>query len=275
MKRLRLFQTAILLLFATGFSFAQDAWEQMADMPQATNWYGSCMDPAGEKVYIFGGQGPSAVLNLLANTQIYDLKTNQWSPGADMREASSSFSADMVDAKIYTFGEFHNPRKLTEVKEYDPVNDSWSTLGELPTIFFSQGSCVYNGLIYLFGGYDTNFNPQKWVRTYDPATGSWGELPDMLLADTKPAVCVYEDEIYLFNEKGQKFNPLDSSWSLLNTGTNDIIGYAAPVVYGDAILLFGGYRWSDADEYYDPSGSIYAYYPDEDTMMKLDTVMPL
>lgn len=275
MKKLRLVQTAILLLIATGFSNAQKfVWEQLADMPQATNWYGSCIDPEGGKAYILGGSGPSESLNLLATNQIYDFSNDQWSSGTNMPETTSSFSSEMINGKIYTFGEFHSPRKLTEVKEYDPVNDSWSTMGELPEIFFSHGSCVYDGLIYLFGGYDTDFNPQKTVRTYDPATESWGELPNMLLADTKPAVCVYDDEIYLFNEKGQKFSPSDSSWTELNTGTNDIIGYAVPIVDENTIFLFGGYRWSAPDNYYEPANSIYAYYPDEDTMMKLDAEMP-
>lgn len=268
MKKMHLLQTAILLLIATGFSHAQNGWEKMADMPQATNWYGSCMDPTGEKVYVIGGQGPSEAVNLLANTQIYDFKTNEWLSGTNMLEATSSISAEMIEGKIYTFGEYHSPRKLTEVKEYDPVNDRWSSKGELPVIFFSHGSCVYDGLIYAFGGYDTNFNLRKWLRTYDPGTDSWSELPDMLMADTKPAVCVYNDEIYLFGEKAQKYTPSDSTWTLLNSGINDIVGYAVPIVHEDTILLFGGYKWSEADNYWDPDSSIYAYDPVSDTMVK-------
>ena len=178
----------------------------------------------------------------------------------------------MIDGKIYIFGEYHSPRRLTNVMEYDPGSDSWRSLGEFSEIFYSHGSCVYDGLIYQFGGYDKDFNHQKWVRTYDPATDSWSQLPDMLMADAKSAVCVYNDEIYLFNEKAQKFSPSDSSWTLLNTGTNDIVGYALPIVNGDSILLFGGYKWTD--DYPAPDTSIYAYYPDLDTMKKLDVGMP-
>lgn len=272
MKKLRLVQTVSLLLVAVVSISAQNGWEQMESMPQATNWYGSCMDPAAEKAYFFGGQAPSATLNLLATTQIYDFSTDQWSSGADMMDASSAFSAEMIDGKIYTFGEYQSPRRLTNVMEYDPGNDSWKTLGELPEIFWSHGSIVYDGLIYLFGGYDNNFNPQKSVRTYDPATDSWSQLPDMLMADAKSAVCVYDDEIYLFNEKAQKYTPSDSTWTLLNSGTNDIVGYAAPIVHGDIILLFGGYKWTN--DYPAPYSCIYAYYPESDTMMKLDSEMP-
>ena len=33
---------------------AQNEWERMEDMQEATSWYGSCFDSVSEKAYIFG-----------------------------------------------------------------------------------------------------------------------------------------------------------------------------------------------------------------------------
>jgi hypothetical protein len=82
-------------------AFPQEDWERLEDMPQATNYYGSCFDSISEKAYIFGGQPPSEMLELLATTQIYDFKTDKWSLGANMLNAASSFSAEIVNGKIY------------------------------------------------------------------------------------------------------------------------------------------------------------------------------
>ncbi len=137
---------------------AQDEWNRMADMKEATSWFGSCVDSVSEKAYIFGGSGPSETLLLYAATQIYDFKTNTWSLGTDMVNEASAFSAEMVNGKIYIIGEVLRPQTLTSVKEYDPVNDTWTEKGPLPEIFYAHGSCVYDSLIYSFGGRDDDFN---------------------------------------------------------------------------------------------------------------------
>ena len=254
-------------------AFPQEGWERLEDMPQATNYYGSCFDSINEKAYIFGGQGPSETLELLATTQIYDFKTDKWSLGANMLNAASSFSAEIVNGKIYLVGEYLNPKELTNAKEYDPVNDTWTTKGQIPEIFYAHGTCVYDGLIYSFGGRDVNFSLINSVRIYEPITDTWSELSDMPYLRDKSAVCIYKNEIYLFGDNPSlKYTPSDSSWAELNAGICDIVAYAVPIIYGDTILLFGGYK--SGGSYPNPSNEMWAYSPLEDTLVKLDIDMP-
>jgi N-acetylneuraminic acid mutarotase len=253
---------------------AQDWWERMEDMPQATSWFGSCYDSISEKAYIFGGSAPSGSLTLLATTQIYDFKTDTWLLGADMPNEASAFSAEMVNGKIYIIGEALRPQVLTNVKEYDPVKDTFITKAQLPEIFYGHGSCVYNGLIYSFGGRaNSNPNSINTVRTYDPSTDTWNELPDMPYPRLKSAVCIYEDEIYLFGDNPSlKYTPSDTSWTELDAGICEIWGYAVPIIDGNRILLFGGA--GPDDNYPNPSNEIWAYYPATDTLVKFDYGMP-
>jgi N-acetylneuraminic acid mutarotase len=252
---------------------AQNVWESMVDMPQATSYYGSCIDSISEKAYIFGGGGPSETLLLLDTTQIYDFKTDTWSLGANMVNAASSFSAEIVNGKIYIIGEYLKPQTLTNVKEYDPVNDTWITKGPLPEIFYAHGSCVYDGLIYSFGGRDVDFNLINTVRTYDPLTDTWSKLGDMPYKRDKSAVCIYENEIYLFGDNPSlKYTPSTDSWTELNAGICEIVAYAVPIIYGETIFLFGGYK--SGGNYPNPSNEIWAYYPIQDTLVKLDNEMP-
>jgi N-acetylneuraminic acid mutarotase len=251
----------------------QDGWEQMTKMPQSASWYGSCMDPAGDKVYIFGGSGPSQSLFLLDNTQIYDFVTDTWSSGADMLQTSSALSAEMVNGKIYLLGENVNPHALCTVKVYDPGNDTWTEEGICPQIFYAQGSCVYNGLIYSFGGRDVNFNLIKTVRSYDPSTDTWDQLEDMPYARDKSAVCIYEDEVYLFGgDPSLKYTPSTDSWTELDAGPCEIVAHATPIVHGDKILLFGGYK--SGGNYPNPCNEIWVYNPVQENMVKLDIEMP-
>jgi N-acetylneuraminic acid mutarotase len=274
MKNLYVILTAILLCVIAGTSFAQNGWEQIADMPQATSWYGSCIDTVNEKAYFFGGQAPSPsdALSLLSTTQIYDFKTGMWSSGANMPKAASSFSAEMVNGKIYIIGEFLNPRVLTNVKEYDPVSDTWTTKAQLPEIFYAHGSCVYNGLIYSFGGRDVNFNLINTVRSYDPLTDTWNKLSDMPYKRDNPAVCVYHDEIYLFGgNPSLKYTPSTNTWTELDAGECEILAYATPIIDGNRIILFGGYK---EGSYPVASNEIWGYYPDSDSFVRYPLDMP-
>jgi len=252
---------------------AQNVWERMADMPQATNYYGSCIDPVSEKAYIFGGQGLSESLLLLATTQIYDFKTDTWSLGTDMPKAATAFSAEIVNGKIYNIGEYVIPLAVPNVKEYDPVNNTWTEKGPGPEIFYAHGSCVYDGLIYSFGGRDVYFNLINTVRTYDPLTDTWTKLSDMPYKRDKSAVCIYENEIYLFGgNPSLKYTPSTNSWTELDAGEYEIVAYAVPIIDGDRILLFGGYK--SGNTYPNPTNEIWAYYTTQDTLVKLDNEMP-
>lgn len=252
---------------------AQNGWEQMEDMLQASSWYGSCFNPISERAYIFGGSGPSETLFLLNTTQIYDFNTDTWLFGADMPNAASSFTAEMVNGKIYIIGEYRGPQILASVMEYDPVSDEWATKGPLPEIFYAHGSCVYDGLIYLFGGNVGGSTVINTVRSYDPSTDTLNELADMPDSRMKSAVCIYEDEIYLFGgNPSLKYTPSSDSWSEINADSCKIDGYQVPIIDGDRILLFGGYKYGG--NYPNPCSEIWAYYPIVDTLMKLDNEMP-
>lgn len=249
------------------------AWEQMEDMPQATSWFGSCIDSLNEKVYVFGGQDATEALDLLPTTQIYDFKTDEWTMGADMPNNASSFSAEMVDGEIYILGEYLKPKALSPVKKYDPLNDTWTAEEQVPEIFYAHGSCVYDGLIYSFGGRDVNFNLISTVQTHDPLSNTWNKLLDMPYKRDKSAVCVYKDEIYLFGgNPSLKYSPAEEKWTELNSGNYDIIAYSVPIISNDTILLFGGYK--SGDSYPTPCNEIWAYYPLEDTLVRLDIDMP-
>ncbi len=111
------------------------------------------------------------------------------------------------------------------------------------------------------------------VRTYDPFTDTWNELGDMPYKRDNPAVCVYGNEIYLFGDNPKlKYTPSTDSWTELNAGLCEIVAYAVPIIDGDIIYLFGGYK--SGGGYPNPSNEIWAYIPVQDTIVKLDCEMP-
>ena len=117
----------------------------------------------------------------------YDLKSNRWSEKAPMPTARHHLSSAVVDDKLYAIGgrilgngiESHiNPAlsNLNTNEMYNPLNDSWSTMAQMPTKRSGLASVTFpiDDNIYVFGGqsvdgsYDTtekyNSKLDIWTR---------------------------------------------------------------------------------------------------------------
>ncbi len=61
---------------------------------------------------------------------------------------------------------------------YDPASDTWSKGPDLPRPLAAYALAVWNGKLYLFGGWDGG-TYRRETLIFDPAAGSWTEGPAM------------------------------------------------------------------------------------------------
>ena len=71
-----------------------------------------------------------------------------------MANARAHAVSNVVNGKIYVFGGF-NGGVISDVEEYDPTTDSWSTVSTMPTPRRRLASGEINGRIYTIGGIST------------------------------------------------------------------------------------------------------------------------
>ena len=135
---------------------ATDTWITKASVPTAVSSYASAV--VDNKIYVI-----TSNLN-----QIYDAENDSWSLGAPPPLSAVLASAGATTGlntpkRVYVFGADADlpfwqltTRDFT-FQSYDPETDSWTACASLPTGRFSAGVAVVDDLLYVIGGFTTEF----------------------------------------------------------------------------------------------------------------------
>uniref|UniRef100_A0A4W3I6B4 Kelch like family member 23 n=1 Tax=Callorhinchus milii TaxID=7868 RepID=A0A4W3I6B4_CALMI len=101
--------------------------------------YGLCSVGLYDKLYLVGGQ--------TTITECYDPEKNQWRQIAQMNERRMESGALVMNGCIYVTGGYSYSKGtyLQSIEKYDPEQDSWEIVGNLPSAMRSHGCVsVYN-----------------------------------------------------------------------------------------------------------------------------------
>ncbi len=104
----------------------------------------------GDEIYVVGTG---------VELQIYKPATNTWRRGADVPTATWVPNVAVFNGKLYVVGGASiEPNfsgwDLTTVQIYDPSTDTWTTGPPMPTSRGWAGAGVFDGKLYVFGGFD-------------------------------------------------------------------------------------------------------------------------
>jgi hypothetical protein len=109
--------------------------------------------PKGWQIYAIGGWVNGSVC--AADTERYDVQSNQWTRCANMKVPRRLLGATDVDGKIYAFGGNIDDAANTKVwysaavESYDPVMDMWEGKRDLPHAGPTSAVTV-GGIVYVF-----------------------------------------------------------------------------------------------------------------------------
>jgi len=106
-------------------------------------------------------------------------------------------------------------------------SSGWVTKAPQPTAIADQTSAVYNGKLYVFGGYgDGPEDPKNKNYVYDPAADSWVEKAPMLTPRWGMVAVEFNGLIYVFGGsndassgdivKNEVYNPVSNTWTTKN-----------------------------------------------------------
>lgn len=204
---------------------------------------------------------------------------NVWIPRASMLTARSEMAAVELNGLIYVPGGFGPVRgglangkgPVDTFDVYDPVADQWRTLTPMPDRRHHQMATVYNGKIYVFGGFIDPWLTQSNAWMYDPAKGQWITLHDMPAPRTAGAAVTVGDAIYLVggttSQAGAvlptwKYNPKTDTWQNA-APLQEPREHDTAVVLDGKIFALGG-RWTqdlNSVEIYDPASDQWTFGP--------------
>lgn len=121
------------------------------------------------KLYVIGGAEASG--HRTPAVQIFDFETETWSRGADMPVAREGHIF-AHEGRIIVPGGYDGTLALCDVQVYNPDEDAWAEMPDLPVKASAFQGVVADGCLYLFGDYEE----LDRVVACDLDTGEWKRL---------------------------------------------------------------------------------------------------
>ena len=155
-------------------------------------------------LYVFGGKGGPERSNRTTTIR-YNFTNHMASFVAPQNFYwVEELSTAVYDGKMYVFGgrgrteDDREAKKRNFCLEYDPITDSWKDLEPRIDLKSDAAPCVvYDGEIYLFGGFDNDDNWVYAVHAYDPNTDDWREETTIPKPISNFTVAVVDTKVFL------------------------------------------------------------------------------
>lgn len=217
----------------------------------------------------------NVTVNLIAQTSLTKLA---WRTVAPSPVARSETASAVVDGKLYVFGGFIKssvdpfPRPISRSDVYNPENNTWRRIADLPTPLTHTSTAVDGRNIYLAGGYPGKPTggqryATKAVWRYNVDTNTWLAMPTLPEARGGGALALLGRKLHFFG--GSDINRLDkrNHWVLSLGDTRWTAAAPLPsprnhlgdAVLGGKIYAIAGQRGQDSNSV--TSTSVYMWNP--------------
>jgi hypothetical protein len=258
-----------------------DTWTAKTPMPTPRS--GFAIAVYQNKIYCIGGttgDSDNFVSGFTGVTEVYDPATDTWKTKAPMPTPRADLCAGVINDSIYCIGgkkywgfdPYYSELNITEV--YNPTNNTWTTISDMPIPVFGCSSVVLNGKIYVIGGsrhfqLGPELSPVSSNQVYDPENDTWSTGNHLPLAEGYGAAAATNGvtapkRIYFVGGSNEtNYSPFpyayDSALGVWSAGalipTPRV--YLGLAVVDDVLYAIGGFdgeNWLNVTEQYVPLG---------------------
>ncbi len=156
------------------------------------------------------------------------------------------------------------------VKVYDPVMDIWSSAADTNIARNSPGAAVLNGKIYLFGGYDSQWNRHNSIEEYDPVTNQWTLISSYLPCPIDSRYLSTGNKIYALGTDNLnqvfEYDAILNQWKEHDSIPEKYYMFVAESTGGKIYVLGGGYSFYNNDTNDDYSKNILEFDPSKEVV---------
>ncbi|XP_073661261.1 kelch-like protein 5 isoform X3 [Tursiops truncatus] len=187
----------------------------------------------------------------------YDLRTNMWTPVANMNGRRLQFGVAVLDDKLYVVGGRDGLKTLNTVECYNPKTKTWSVMPPMSTHRHGLGVAVLEGPMYAVGGHD-GWSYLNTVERWDPQARQWNFVATMSTPRSTVGVAVLSGKLYAVGGRDGssclKYDPKTDMWTAVASMSisRDAVGVC---LLGDKLYAVGGYdgqTYLNTVEAYDP-----------------------
>jgi polyhydroxybutyrate depolymerase len=210
------------------YNLELDSWDSKNSCPRNIAAPASCV--LEDKLYLFGGlkDWPEYDTSGQKDALVYDPASDTWNTVQQMlHKRAFGAKACEFNGQIYVFGGLTfnklydgtpaSTNMVAKVERFDPVENNWTELADMPVSVTFPVIQVHNDKIYIFGG-DSYFSRQStvcsnYIQEYNPATDHWQIMASMPFKRSDMAGANVGDFLYIIG--GYPLNAQDYG-SVLN-----------------------------------------------------------
>lgn len=269
----RLLLPAALLLLTPGLHAADpNTWTADLARPDAVSHTAGAA--VSDVLYTVGGLNGSSAVNVV---EAYDSVNETWSVVASAPQALCDHVAVESGNKVYAIGGRNSSGGSAVATNfvYDPVQNSWQTVGAMPGGRALAAAESMNGVIYVAGG-ESAGTVRSSLFAYTTLTNSWSTLTSMPTARRGAVMAKVGSKLYVIGGdtgsgalgKVEVYETSNDTWSTATSMPAGRTG-AGCVVMNGIIYVVGGRTNTGA-----ASNTLFAYDPSTDQWMSVNTPMP-
>jgi N-acetylneuraminic acid mutarotase len=203
------------------------------------------------KLYVVGGRTGQGAGNTCVNTVlVYDPDNNQWSSAAPLPEKLGAVGLAAHGGYLYCFGGINEPYwwgwPVASAYRYNPTNNSWTRLTDMPIARSNFGIGVIGDRIYCAGGNIHWPSATSRVDVYDTAAGSWSTAPNMPGPRGGPVCGVWAGKLVVTmglasaSSSSSKtvivYDPQSNQWT--QTALSNTLGHESGSLFADSRGLY-------------------------------------
>jgi serine/threonine protein kinase/N-acetylneuraminic acid mutarotase len=169
---------------------AAGSWEELPPLnhPRAA----AAAAVVGNRIVVVGGQADQ---KLVRETEVFD--GERWTDVTDIPTPREHLGAASDGRYLYAVGgrDLSADKNSTALERYDPADDAWTTLDDMPDDVGSVGAAYVDGLVIAVGG-ETATEALDAVQAFDVKSKRWSELPALPDPRHGVTVAVLDDSLY-------------------------------------------------------------------------------
>ncbi|WKX95515.1 hypothetical protein Q1695_012179 [Nippostrongylus brasiliensis] len=195
-------------------------------------------------IMIAGGE--CDVHSRLADVNIYDPYSQQWTPAAPLLHPRKFLGMATVGNSIYAVGGAGNFGFLRTIEIYDSQRNSWRAGPGMDCRRYGAGVTALNGTIFAVGG-NVGFETGRANEMLDPRQGKWISLPSMMNGRFHCGLAAVNGLLYAAGGYGAQtlnsvevYDPRACRWTTAQPMLKER-RQAGATVFRDQIVVAGGF----------------------------------
>ena len=245
-------------------------WEERTHVPYAAEG----MFAVSDGTYVYVGGGADRFVNGTNKDDLwrYDSQNDSWMQLPSSPDTHSLSQAVYFNGKIYSIGGFVSGGTSDMTRIYDIEAMTWSIGARMPAALGGMATAVWDGVIYVAGGYEVGLGVVDTLYGYDIASDTWITLESMPQALSYTGFGVINGKLYIAGGASACchlstlyiYDIAAHTWTNGTDVPQAVLGPGCTVLNGN-LYLYGGQLASgimtNTTLIYDPCGNTWSSGP--------------